>query len=150
MWYVLSWAAAWATTALHQALGLIVWNWTVNHDLDMLRVAWFGRPRIGSPPLMAAAWINAMWIGWIVVRLHRSHAAAALISCVVFSTLYGMFVRYAWMKLWPLTFFVSAPFVNPTTFLVGLLGVPMSFLIGGVLSSDPGDATNDRVLVDGQ
>jgi hypothetical protein len=44
LWFVLSYAAMYLTFFLHHFFGLIVWNWTVQHDLDMLRVLWFGRP----------------------------------------------------------------------------------------------------------
>ncbi len=137
VWYALSWAAAWATTSLHQSLGLIVWNWTVSHGLDTVRVAWFGRPRFGSPLLLTMACFNSAWIGWMLVRRHRRHAAATMLSCLTFSALYALFVRYAWMQMWPLTFFVSAPFVAPIPFFVGAIGVPLSFVTGALMGAEP-------------
>jgi hypothetical protein len=146
LWYVLSLIAAWATASLHQFFGVSFWNWTVSHDFDTLRVIWFGGPRLGSPLMLTLACVNSIWIGWIVARLHRRHSAAAVLSCAAFIAFYVVFVRYTWVNLWPLTFFVNAPFVAPTPFFVGAVAFPLCFLVGGVFGSNPDDAGQHGVL----
>jgi hypothetical protein len=146
--YVLSSTIGWLTITLHQWLGLIVWNWTVNHDFDLLRIFWFGRPRLGNPLLQTIACLNSLWLGWLVVRLHRRHAAAVLLSAVTFIGFYPVVIRYTWaVSLWPHTFFISSPFVAPTPFFMGAVAVPLCFLIGGLFGTVPEEATDDGQTV---
>jgi hypothetical protein len=148
MWWVLSWVSGWVTTAVHQSLGLVVWNWSVDHGFDMFRVFWFGRPRLGNPVLLALACINSIWIGWVVVRAHHRHAAAVLLTAASVIVAYTVFVRFTWLTaVWPGTFFAAAPLVATTPFLVAAIAVPICFLIGGVLGSQPAEGTEDTLLI---
>jgi hypothetical protein len=147
MWWVLWWVAGWVTTSAHHSLGLIVWNWSVDHGFDLFRVFWFGRPRLGSPALLTVACINSMWIGWLVARVHRRHAAAVLLTAASVILAYTIFVRFGWIvTLWPRTFFVNAPFIAATPFFVAAIAVPICFLIGGVFGSDPDDRIEERPI----
>ena len=38
LWYAVFWLAMWVTLFLYRSVGLTVWNWTVDHDFDTLRV----------------------------------------------------------------------------------------------------------------
>lgn len=142
--YVLSWAAVWTTTYLHQALGLMVWNWTVDRDFDMLRVLWFGRPAYGSPLFLACLWMDAMVIGWTVARMHRGLAAAVLLGCLILSSVYALALPQGWMPWWPLLFSTqNGRFAAPFPFWVEVLGVRAAFVIGGVLGSSSAPLSDD-------
>jgi len=146
LWYLLSWCAAELTIRIHHSLGLIVWNWTIAHDFDTLRLMWFGQPRY-NPSLLVATCLNAMVIGWIIARLNRRHLAATILSCMAFSAAYVVVARQLWYMLWPVTF-ENAPFVATIPFVVALLGAPMGLLVGGLLASDPPESTRAQ-LIDG-
>jgi hypothetical protein len=137
MWFVLTWLAAFAAQAVYSSLGLWLWNWTVAHEWDALRVFWFGQPRTPQPPLLLMACVNAATIGWIMARLYRERIAAILFCCLAFSTLYLLMSAWGGRQLWPVAFGAWPPFIPRVAYLVGFVGAPICFLAGAVLGSKP-------------
>ena len=129
----------------HSWLGVWVWNWSVVHGFDTLRVLWFGRPRSGLPSIaviieMLTMCANAAISGWVVGRLHRGHVAATLISCAVLNSTFWLWpFLFAWL-LEPEAFWGAIAF-NPVFFVTQLgwhfVGVPLSILLGGLWPALP-------------
>ena len=140
VWYLLAWLAGQLALLAYSQLGLWMWNWTIAHDLDLLRVLWFGRPRWISPPFLLMACVNQAIIGWIIARLHRDHRAAALLSCGAVSLAYSVGVGFFIFEprmlqvLWPVAL-IAMPVmtISPLSFV--LICVPVSFLLGGLMGS---------------
>jgi hypothetical protein len=143
VWYLLAWLVGQVALFAYNQLGLWMWNWTVAHDLDLLRVVWFGRPQWQRPPLLLISCVNQMMIGWIIARLHRQHRAAAVLSCGTVSLIYsiaiGFFVfqpRMLLPMLWPVAL-IAMPAMRISPLLVVLICLPVCFLLGGVAGSSP-------------
>jgi len=146
VWYVLAWLAGWAALFAYASLGLWMWNWTVAHDLNTLRVLWFGRPQWQSPPFLLMTCVNQVIIGWIIARTHRQHRAAALLTCAAVSLVYSLTVGFFIFQprivqlLFPVAL-VAMPVMKISPVLFVLIGLPVSFLLGGLAgSSRPGAA----------
>jgi hypothetical protein len=133
VWYVLAWITAELALKLYGLLGLWMWNWTVAHDWDALRVIWFGRVRWGTPPLLLMSCVNAAAIGWVIARLHRRHVAAVTLTCTTAMVVYAL---TAPTRLWPIVF-APAPFLANVHYAVAVCAAPISLLMGGVLGSRP-------------
>jgi hypothetical protein len=145
VWYVLAWIAGRSAMSVYQGLGLWMWNWTVAHDLDRLRVLWFGRPHWQSPPFLLMTCVNQLVIGWIIARLHRPHRAAALLTCGAVSLFYsigvGLFIFQprTVQLLFPVAL-IATPVMRISPVLFVLICVPVSFLLGGLLGSSRSEA----------
>jgi len=137
IWYVLAWITADLAVNAYGLFGLWMWNWTVAHDWDVLRIIWFGRVRWGTPPLLLMSCVNAAVIGWIVARLHRRHVAAVMLTCTTAMVVYALTSP---TRLWPIVF-AQTPFLANIHYALAVFGAPVSFLIGGLLGSGSDDAT---------
>lgn len=144
MWYSLTWMVGSAALFLYRSLGLFVWNWTVDHGFDMLRVFWFGRPRLGIPVLLMMACIDSGAIGWLIARFHRGHTAAVVLAGVAMITSHELLIFGARGAVFgdrvifitaPLFHFINAPFVAPTPFFIAALAIPCCFLVGALSGS---------------
>jgi hypothetical protein len=66
--------------AIFYAVGKVVWNWTVEHGFDTLRVLWFS-PRYQLPPAIVLT-VSCVSSGWMVARVNGSRPAA-LLACLM-------------------------------------------------------------------
>ena len=145
VWYLLAWIAGQFAMVVYHGLGRWMWNWTVAHDLDLLRVLWFGRPQWQSPPFLVMTCVNQMIIGWIIARLHRQHRAAAVLTCGAVSLVYSLGVGFFIFQPRPVQLLFPVPLIampvmriSPVLFVLG--GLPLSFLLGALAGSSPGAA----------
>jgi hypothetical protein len=116
--------------AMYHSVGILMWNWTVVHGFDTLRVMWFGHPPFPPLPMFLIESINAATIGWIIAWFHRDHAPAIVLTCAVFISLFQLAFGFWFVGL-------SEIFrVHPVSVVV-LLNVPLSTVFGGVLFSRP-------------
>jgi hypothetical protein len=134
----LIWFLRWSTGPLSVSFGVFVWNWTIEHELDGLRVLIF-QPS-GWP--LAVVWAGLLWplAGWLVARTHRPHGVAVVIALVTAHVLF-----YSSQNGWLLVALGDdrPPFVRFATISAYWLTVTSVFLlIGGVLAASP--HSNDR------
>jgi hypothetical protein len=137
IWYVLAWLLAELALKFYGLFGLWMWNWTVAHDWDALRVIWFGRVRWGTPPLLLMSCVNAAFIGWVTARLHRRHIAAATLTCAGVMIVYAVITP---LRLMPIVF-APTPFLSNIHYAIAVFGAPVSLLAGGLLGGGPDHAT---------
>lgn len=153
--YVLLVAAGYAASAIHDASGIAVWNWTINHGFDGMRVWWFGgsgaRYQPTNPMLVVQACIPVL-VGWAVARLFGARAPAMVLCCAAFWTcvvsatmLYRLaqggtpvpiVALHPWSGAAAIKFI---PMVNAGRFfaLVNFLLIPFGIFLGGMLGNAP-------------
>lgn len=153
--YILLVAAGYAASAIHDASGIPVWNWTVNHGFDGMRVWWFGgsgaRYQPTNPMLVVQACVPVL-VGWAIARLFGSRAPATVLCCAAFWTCVVSTSMLRWLTLdgtpvpivalhpWSGAAAIKfIPMVNTGRFfaLMNFLLVPFSIFLGGMLGRAP-------------
>jgi hypothetical protein len=134
VYLLLSWLFGVLAGQLYQSAGILMWNWTIAHEFDSVRILWFGRPSFPWPPLLLMTCVSSAVAGAIVARSHRDCAPAMMFSCTVAVWLFA-FAKGFWVFGLPgvLGRLGSKAAVNA----VFLIGVPVSLVFGGVWGSQP-------------
>jgi hypothetical protein len=129
----LIWFLRWSTGPLSIWFGVFVWNWTIEHELDVLRVLIF-QPS-GWP--LAVVWAALLWplAGWLVARTHRPQGLPVVIALATTHVLF-YWLHNGWL-------FVALgderpPFIRFATISVYWLTMTSVFLlIGSILAAKP-------------
>jgi hypothetical protein len=144
LWYLLAWITAQVALEVYGLFGQWIWNWTVAHDWNVLRIVWFGRVRWTSPPLLLMSCVNSAMIGWVIARFHPRHVGSTLLTTAAVMIAYVL-ARPGWPAgLWPLLF-APMPFIPTIPYLIALIGAPLGLVCGGLLAG----ARNASSIVEG-
>jgi hypothetical protein len=127
--YALLFALNFAGNALHQSMGKFVWNWTVEHEWDTLRVLWFGRPYVPGLPRHVSSLLSCVGTGWVIARLNGRHHTAMVVTFCSTVVL---------VNLWTFHRALGDPYgvKHPAALLAGVVVMfvvmPMCILTGGI------------------
>ena len=109
--------------------GQWVWNWTVDHDQDTLRVLWF----TFGLHLHVMTCLACAASGWTVARFHHRSTVVAYLACVLLLNPVAFYLMspQLWRFIW-----LSASL----RFSYGILlfvAMPVSILLGGLWGARP-------------
>jgi hypothetical protein len=124
-----------STSVLVDSLGLWMWNWTVVHGLDGLRVFWFGRPLMGRPVNWTLLCLGSVANGALIAMCFRRRLSMVLTYAVFsFALVAVQVVRVILLAMegFPRTWLPMPVGISPITLAVNLVGVPLFIVVGGL------------------
>ena len=134
-----------AASPVTRWVGISFWNWTLEHDLDTLRVAFYQHS--GFILLFLKPCLFWLIAGYVVARTHREREMAMVIAFVVFQQ--GI---YLGQMIWYYVLSTSAALIRPSfnDFLainVTLVVLANMFaLTGGLLAVHPDDSESPKLV----